>query len=147
MENISSKALAKDRSGYTAARSIQSSCCLARGQPWAGRSAGRSMSQHELSTSLGEHARSELCLGVSQDHTCISWSLGSMSEMIDQDDWTRRPSPSHETTWKRQKGSECGLIQGAWEYCVNISQRGDQDSDKVNQSPCVAMRFTSVALT
>lgn len=68
MENISSKALAKDRSGYTAARSVQSSCCLARGQPWAGRSAGHSMSQHELSTSLGEHARSELCLGVSQDH-------------------------------------------------------------------------------
>ena len=113
MEDISSKALAKGRSGYTAAWSVQSSCCLARGQPWAGWSPGRSMSQHELSTSLGEHARSELCLGVSQDHTCVAWSLGLMNEMIDQDDWTRSPSPSHETTWKPQKGPECDLIQGA----------------------------------
>ena len=113
MENISSKALAKGRSGYTAARSVQSSCCLARCQPWAGQSAGHSVLQHELSTSLGEHARPELCLRVSQDHTCVAWSLRSMNEMIDQDDWTRRPSPSHETTWKPQKGPECDLTQGA----------------------------------
>lgn len=113
MENISSKALAKGRSGYTAAWSVQSSCCLARCQTWAGQSTGCNVSQHELSTSLGEHARSELCLGVSQDHTCVAWSLRSMNEMIDQDNWTRRLNPSHETTWKPQKGPECDLIPGA----------------------------------
>lgn len=105
MENISSKALAKEQkrvhSSTECPRQLLSGqvSALGRAVNWTQRVTAW------LSASLGEHARPELCLRVSQDHTCVAWSLRSMNEMIDQDDWTRRPSPSHETTWKHSEGS------------------------------------------